>query len=148
MLAAGRQRNYARRLAVSLSREKREEKAMAGDSAGAYLFKENRLEPYSGDWADGQAWGDFLQSQGYAEQTQLWGDYPDAYIRVHEAQPDARAEFRFIAILTLVSRPHRIFLRDLNELIRFLDWMAPVFAYHSGPEPEAGDALFGTQDVG
>jgi hypothetical protein len=85
---------------------------------------------------------------GYAEQEQTWGSYPDVYVKVYEAPPNAKAAFPFVAIINLVYVPHRVFVRSLGDLIQLLNMLMPLFEHHSRPDQEVGDALVGTNDAG
>ena len=110
-----------------------------------YVFEKGQFSPHEDTVKDQLQWIDFLQQQGYAEQEQVWGQFPDAYVKVYEAGRDAPARYKYVAILSLVHFPQHVFIRDLNDLIELLHKLLPLFAQHSRPEEDTGDALFGTQ---
>jgi hypothetical protein len=110
-----------------------------------YTFENGRFTPYPEAVTDSLQWSDFLAQRGYTDQEQVWGDYPDAYIKVYEAAPRAQTEFQFVAILNLVALPHHVFLRDLNSLVQLLTLLMPLFKHHSRPDADTGEALFGSQ---
>ena len=118
------------------------------ETLDAYLFQEGKLIPHSGEGKDELEWGNYLQEQGYAEQEQVWGSYPDVYLKVYEAPHGTDTEFSFVAILNLVAFPHRVLLRDLSDLIQLVNWLHPLFAHHYRPDQATGDALVGSQDAG
>ncbi|HZO88393.1 MAG TPA: hypothetical protein VFB38_08635 [Chthonomonadaceae bacterium] len=118
---------------------------MAGQAFNAYRFENGQFVPHNEPNTNGLQWAAFLAQQGYAEPEQVWGPYPDVYIKVYEARPDAQARFQFVAICNLVTVPHRVFIRDINGLIQLLNLLMPLFAQYSRPEEQVGEALFGSQ---
>ena len=115
------------------------------DGFDTYIFEDGQFAPHQDAVKDQMQWMDYLQQQGYAEQEQVWGQYPDAYVKVYEARSEAPAEFKYVAILSLVHFPHHVFIRDLNGLLDMLHKLLPLFAQHSRPKEDTGDALFGSQ---
>ena len=118
---------------------------MATDSFDTYVFENGQFTPFQDAVKDQMQYLDYLEQQGYARQEQVWGQYPDAYIKVYEAKRDAPAPFKYTAILNLVCFPHHVFVRDLNGLIQLLHLVMPLFQGCSRPEEDTGDALFGSQ---
>lgn len=118
---------------------------MAADGFDTYVFENGQFVPLDDMARDQMQWIDYLTQQGYGEQEQVWGQYPDVYVKVYEAHRGAAAAFKYVAILNLVCFPHHVFIRDLNSLIQMLHLLLPLFQQHSRPEEDTGDALFGSQ---
>jgi hypothetical protein len=110
-----------------------------------YVFDNGQLVPFQEAVRDQLQWEAHLEQQGYAPEEKVWGQYPDAYLKVNEARPGAVAAYRFVATLNLVNFPHHIFVRDLNGLIQLLRLVLPLFDGHSRPHQAAGEDLFGSQ---
>ena len=72
---------------------------MATDSFDTYVFENGQFAPFQDAVKDQLEYLDYLEQQGYARQEQVWGQYPDAYIKVYEAKRDAPALFKYTAVL-------------------------------------------------
>lgn len=118
---------------------------MATEGFDTYVFENGQFVPHQDTIKDKMQWSSFLEQQGYARTEQVWGQYPDVYLKVYEARSDAPADYKFTAVLNLVCFPHYVFVRDLNGLIQLLNLVLPLFGQHSRPAEDAGDALFGSQ---
>ncbi len=118
---------------------------MAGENFDTYVFENGQFAPFAEAVRDQLEWSDYMAQQGYADQEQVWGQYPDVYVKVYEAKPGAAAAFQYAAVVNLVRFPHHVFIRDINGLIQLLHQLLPLFALHSRPDQDTGDALFGSQ---
>jgi len=118
---------------------------MAIERIDTYVFEKGQLVPFQDVERDELLWASHLEEQGYAPEEQVWGQYPDAYVRVNEAKPGAAATHKFVATLNLVAFPHCILVPDLNGLIQLLHLVLPLLDKHARPIEAAGDALYGTQ---
>ncbi len=118
---------------------------MAVENFDTYVFENGLFAPFAQAAQDMLQWTDHLAQQGYASQEQVWGQYPDVYIKVYEAKPGSATAFQYAAILNLVRFPHHVYIRDINGLLQLLHQLLPLFALHSRPEQDTGEALFGTQ---
>ena len=118
---------------------------MAIERFDTYVFEKGRLAPFKDPVHDDLAWADYVEQQGFTSHEQVWGHYPDTYIKVNEARPGAATAFQFVATLNLIHLPHHIFVRDLNGLIELLNLVLPLFQNHSRATEAVGDALFGSQ---
>jgi hypothetical protein len=118
---------------------------MATEDFDSYVFEHGQFVAYKEPVRDALEWSVYLDEQGYADQEQVWGQYPDVYVKVYEARPDAVATFRFVAVLNVVCFPHHVFIRDLNGLVQLITLLQPLFKLHGRPDEASGEALFGSQ---
>ena len=118
---------------------------MAEEWFDTYVFEKGQFAPFHETIKDKLQWSAYLEAQGFAEPEQVWGHYPDMYIKVYEARPNASTAFKFAAVLNLVCLPHHVFIRDLNDLVLLLNRLLPLFKQHSRPDEDAGEALLGSQ---
>lgn len=110
-----------------------------------YVFEKGQFLPLPAPDQDQMEWSASLEAQGYTPAERIWGDYPNTYLKIYEARSDASAAFQFAAVLKLVSFPHHVFARDLNELIQLLHLVQPLLHQRSRPAEDQTDALYGTQ---
>ncbi|MCW3096573.1 MAG: hypothetical protein JWL77_2191 [Chthonomonadaceae bacterium] len=110
-----------------------------------YVFEKGQFVPLPEPDKDQIQWSVSLEAQGYIPSERVWGEYPNTYIKVYEAGSDASASFQFAAVLKLVSFPHHVFARDLNDLIQLLNLVQPLLNQPGRPAEDTAEALYGTQ---